>query len=136
MTTDIHKLRALLAKAGKWPTEPVKSYEDGYFDCPACDGCGQIPAEDVRQIHAGLVGVQIFGIGDQMAAMEELVPLLLQHGPTLLSELEALREVERAAREALDHMDGNDVPAWQHDDYLALGETVLALDKARKEMGK
>jgi hypothetical protein len=143
MTVDIPKLRALLAKAGKWPTEPVKSYETGYFDCPACGGCGQIAAEDVKQIHAGLVGVQIFGIGDQMAAMEELVPLLLQHGPALLSELEALREVISrpdlsAAMRKMDEVGfGKWESACEIARYSIMAQVVdAALDKARKEAGK
>jgi hypothetical protein len=95
MTTQ--HLRELLAKAGKYPKlEPVSDPVDRQYRCPLCAGEGTIDAEFVskgtEEIEAGintsLVGVQVYGIGDAMTAMEELVPLVIQALPALLDVVE------------------------------------------------
>ena len=97
MTTihdTIAQIEALHSAAGKWPTEPVQdSIVSGYYECPACNGEGSIDAEFVCRMHAGLVGVQVYGIGDQMAAMEKLLPLVIDEIPSLLAYIRALEKV-------------------------------------------
>lgn len=90
----IEELRGLLAEAGKWPDELIPEGDGKYFECPACGGEGSIEGEVVHCLHAGLVGVQVYGIGDQMAAMEKLLPLLIRHGPALIAIVEAAKELQ------------------------------------------
>jgi hypothetical protein len=90
----LEELKALMATAGKWPTEPQTDGTDGFYNCPVCDGEGTVDAEFVKRAHAGCTGVQIYGIGDQMAAMEKLLPLLFtDYLPKLIAVAEAAKEV-------------------------------------------
>jgi hypothetical protein len=55
--------------------------------------------------------------GFENSADEELVMAMRNALPALL-------EIAEAANLALDHMDGNDVPAWLSESYLALGAAL------------
>lgn len=88
----LEELKALLTQAGKWPTEPQTDGTDGFYNCPVCDGDGTVDAEFVKSAHAGCTGVQIYGIGDQMTAMEKLLPLLFtDYLPQLIAVAEAAK---------------------------------------------
>lgn len=98
------RLRELIAKVGEWPDLGTEDRSDGSFRCPLCDGQGDIDAEFVRDGRReygndswfSIVGVQVYGVGDAMAAMEELLPLLIKHVPSLLAQLAAqAAEIER-----------------------------------------
>lgn len=84
----IERLKELHFEAGQWPTEVIRDREDGFYECPACGGEGSIDAELVHRLHAGCVGMQVYGIGEQMTAMEQLMPLLMEHLPALLEVAE------------------------------------------------
>ncbi len=99
----VTKLRELLEKAGKYPAlEPVGSRGTRYT-CPVCQGEGDIDDEFVKegQVTSGegldisIVGVQVFGFGDGMEAMDKLIPTALHALPALLDVAEAAKEVER-----------------------------------------
>lgn len=69
---------------------------------------------------------------DRVIGYEEAKDALLDHGPALLSELEALWEVESAARE---WVRVNNLDCLVAHDY-GLEDALAALDKVRKEAGK
>lgn len=111
-TATIARLRELIKAAGEWPDLEPEDQSDGSFRCPLCDGQGEIEAEHVKDGRReygndswfSLVGVQVYGVGDAMASMEALLPLLIKHTPALLDQLAAqAAEVERVKfeREAL-----------------------------------
>lgn len=108
--STIARLRELIAKVGEWPDLGPEDRSDGSFRCPLCDGQGDIDAEFVRDGRReygndswfSIVGVQVYGVGDAMAAMEELLPLLIKHAPSLLDQLAAqAAEIEKWQRMAL-----------------------------------
>jgi len=104
--STIAQIEALHSAAGKWPSDPVPDgIVSGYYECPACNGEGSVDAELVSRMHAGLVGVQVYGIGDQMAAMEKLLPLMIESLPSLIAYIRALEKVRDAARAILDYGD-------------------------------
>lgn len=71
--------------------------------CPTCDGDGCVPAKDWCNIDGHAIGIQVYGIGDQMAAMENFVyaanPAVIKALCTLALQAEAMREalIETAA---------------------------------------
>jgi len=133
MTIDTKQLRDLLATAGKWPNEVEKINEaDGsYYTCPACDGEGTIDAELVKTMHAGLVGVQVFGFGEPMEAMEELIPEIIYKLPAILDRLERLEAVAKAARNRTEtfRLGSEETGRDGLDEWDALDEALARLDK-------
>jgi hypothetical protein len=96
----VGQLRELMCKAGEYPRlEPVGSNWK-YYACPLC-GEGSIEDERVSEgvvthgvgLDISIVGIQAFGFGDGVAAMEKLIPLALHHLPALLAIAEAAAEV-------------------------------------------
>lgn len=87
-------LRDLLAKAGEWPTDHIQDKESGYYRCPLCEE-GEIEAELVHRVHGGLAGVQVYGFGDQVTAMEQLMPVVVWHLPAILTVVEAAVRIKR-----------------------------------------
>ncbi len=125
MTIDLGALKALMAQAGEWPPLATEGGDgDGYLRCPACDGEGAIDAECMKTLHAGLVGVQVYGIGDQMAAMEKLMPLLIRAGPALVEIAEAAKEAN-----ALDNL-----PVRTNPKYAAFYTASARMSRALKEI--
>ena len=92
------ELKGLLEKAGKYPAlDPIREHADGWtYRCPMCDGSGEIDADHVKEgtetvgggILTSIVGVQVFGIGDAMQAMEKLVPMAIDALPELIATSE------------------------------------------------
>jgi len=91
----LEELKALLAQAGKWPERTLVGEGEGHHECPTCGGDGTVSPDFVRDHHAGCVGVQVYGIGDEMAAMEKLLPLLFtDYLPGLIAAAEAAKKVD------------------------------------------
>lgn len=99
----ITKLRELLEKAGTYPDlEPVGPGKT--YTCPLCDGAGDIDSEHVKEgqvsrgagLDISIVGVQVYGFGQGMAAMELLIPTIVHHLPALLDVAEASNALDRA----------------------------------------
>jgi hypothetical protein len=132
------RLRDLLTEAGKWPKlEPVESGKYRYYDCPLCGGEGKIAADFVSEgqeiygedsmVSCSIVGVQVYGIGDAMAAMEKLIPLLIEAAPALLDLVDATSTAfengpVKPCADALKKL-----PQWMQEsnagDHRAAGET-------------
>jgi hypothetical protein len=97
------QLRALHEAAGDYPTLKAVM-ADGVFTCPLCQGQGEIEAECVREgtslhgtgLNVSIVGVQIYGFGHGMDAMEKLVPAMINELPRLLQESDELRALKAA----------------------------------------
>lgn len=100
----IAKLRALMVNAPKLPTiRDFQSNEDHLYECPTCGGDGQIHESDVLEsrttatgedLDCNITGFQVYGIGGDHLALEELVRTALLNLPQLLTALEA-RESDR-----------------------------------------
>jgi hypothetical protein len=100
MTESIKRLRDLLAKAPRWPAKIQHADSEGYLDCPLCDGQGSLPVEQVEELRWGpgdvaVGGIQVYGIGEEMGAMEVLIPQLIKIAPALLEVVEAAAEVRK-----------------------------------------
>ena len=50
-----------------------------------------------------------------------------------VNALPALLDIAEAANLALDHMDGNDVPEWMRESYLALGAALSSLPNPKDD---
>lgn len=131
--TTLKQLRELLEKAGEYPKlEPVGSCGKVYA-FPMCDGQGDIEDECISEgvvghdvgINFSVVGIQVYGIGEAMAAMEKLIPLVLHKLPALLNALEYFQDVAECANDQ-----------WG-DDYLwKKGGLDKQIGRAREVMKK
>lgn len=96
------ELRKLAEAATPLDLSTAQKFRDGeYIECPVCNGEGGIDAKDYCNIDGHAIGVQIYGIGEKMVAMENFVKAA---NPTaviaLLDELTALRAKVKAQAEA------------------------------------
>lgn len=91
------ELKDLLTKAGQYPElQLVHNATDKVYECPLCGGSGDIEGVHVSQgtatsgsgLDISITGVQVFGIGDAMQAMEKLIPLAIHHLPELITASE------------------------------------------------
>ncbi len=121
----LEELKSLLATAGKWPDELALDVDEGCYECPACGGKGIIDADLVKTIHSGCVGMQIYGIGDQMVAMEKLLPLMVAMLPQLIAVAEASQRIRESHRSLM-------VPPNTH----AYEESQNVLDRALESLNK
>ena len=117
------ELRKLAEAATPLDLSTAQKFRDGeYIECPVCNGEGGIDAKDYCNIDGHAIGVQIYGIGEKMVAMENFVKAA---NPTaviaLLDEITALRaKVKRQAEAAQDLVDIIDRRLPHH--FISLSE--------------
>jgi hypothetical protein len=127
----VGQLRELLRRAGEYPRlEPVGS-QGKYYTCPLC-GEGSIEDERVSEgvvthgvgLDISIVGIQVFGFGDGVAAMAALIPLALHHLPALLAIADAAQGVQ----------DGMDMRDEDEAEWAAAGTRVYAMEMHDRKM--
>lgn len=103
----LRHLSDLVQKSAKWPTTPkILGNHNGaaYYECPACGGEGTIDSEHVFTRHVGTYGVQVYGIGEDMSALDVLIPELLEHFPIMVKRLQEVEEHHARLRAFTDWM--------------------------------
>lgn len=132
MTLPLAEIKRLMELAGKYPAlTPVQTKPYCTYECPLCGGSGEIEDYHVSEgtetvgggINTSIVGVQVFGIGEAMEAMEKLIPMMCNAMPAIIERMEKLEAVANAARNLREHVPDEDGPRW-----ATLDETIAALD--------
>ena len=93
---DYQALREAAEKATalNLDTAQVKSWNDGYLECPCCDGAGYVEEEsDFCNIDGVALGVQFYGIGEHYGLAESY--LRAANPATVLALLDELEAAEK-----------------------------------------
>lgn len=89
------QIETLAARATKGDLATSGDVEtDGVYQCPLCDGMGDVDGETFTNFDAAAVGVQFFGVGDEFKAHEELWSLMVGNLPLIVAGLRALKRPE------------------------------------------
>lgn len=81
----------MLEKATPGDLDTAEDVTQDYYECPACDGQGELEATTFINLDGDALGVQFFGVGHAFVNQEELWRVARPLLPALLSDLEALQ---------------------------------------------
>lgn len=123
---DLVKLEELAKAATPLDLSSAEKVRDDYeITCPVCDGEGEILAKDWCNIDDQAIGVQVYGIGEKMTAMERFIdaanPATILE---LLAEIERLREALKVFGDAFENARSIYVKRYGADDE-AIGESTF-----------
>lgn len=142
---DLKKIReaAEAATPGDLDTvnDPTDEHSDrsesDYYECPACQGQGEIDGVTYTNFDHVAIGVQFFGIGNEHVNYERFFRLLKPETVIqLVDEVEQARDwvntVRRACREAM----GNNSTFIDDDVSRTIERLTKELAEAREALGK
>lgn len=88
------RLREMMGRAPEFPDKPLP-VDDGYFECPMCNGEGSVSAEEVSDATSSQWpgGVQFYGVGHEHQWCEEFYLEARKHMPALLAVVSAAEQV-------------------------------------------
>jgi hypothetical protein len=122
MTLDLDKLEALAKAATPLNYSSAQVKEPVEITCPYCNGVGDVDCLNIFNFDDLPIGVQVFGIGNEVAAAESYIEAFTP--ATALALIARVRELEEALKpfaEAANNFDQFNIACA--DEWYAYGGT-------------